>query len=77
MIYNNLILNQNLFDLLKNYTNKNLPHSFIFYGNEGVGKFGHAIEFSNLILSKNADKNITRDKIKKNIHENIHSIYLS
>ena len=38
---------------------------FIFYGNEGVGKFSHAIEFSNLILSKNADKNITRDKIKK------------
>ena len=74
MIYNNLILNENLFDLLKNYTNKNLPHSFIFYGNEGVGKFGHAIEFSNLILSKNADKNITRDKIKKNIHENINFI---
>ena len=74
MIYSNLILNKNLFNLLKNYTNKNLPHSFIFYGNEGVGKFGHAIEFSNLILSKNADKNITRDKIKKNLHENINFI---
>ena len=50
MIYNNLILNESLFNLFKNYTNKNLPHSFIFYVNEGVGKFGHAIEFSNLIL---------------------------
>ena len=74
MIYNNLILNENLFEILKNYSNRNLPHSFIFYGNEGVGKFGHAIEFSNLILSKNKDKNITSDKIKKNLHENINFI---
>ena len=50
--------------IYKNIQIKIYP-SFIFYGNEGVGKFGHAIEFSNLILSKNTDKNITRDKIKK------------
>ena len=52
MIYKNLIVNTKLIKSFNNYVNKNLPHSFIFYGNTGTGKFGHAIEFSNLILSK-------------------------
>ena len=74
MIYNNLIENTELMNLFKNYSNKNLPHSFIFYGNKGTGKFGHAIEFSNLILSKNDTTNKISNKIKNNLHENINYI---
>jgi len=74
MIYNNLIVNTKLIQSFNNYLDKNLPHSFIFYGEEGTGKFGHAIEFSNLILSKNNDSANTINKIKKNLHENINYI---
>ena len=74
MIYNNLIVNKKLIKSFNNYIDKNLSHSFIFYGNTGTGKFGHAIEFSNLILSKNSDSINVSDKIKKNLHENINYI---
>ena len=74
MIYNNLIKNQKIIDSLNKYLDKNLPHSFIFYGGVGTGKFGHAIEFSNLILRKNNDSIHTSEKIKKNLHENINYI---
>ena len=65
MIYKNLIVNTKLIESFSNYVDKNLPHSFIFYGNTGAGKFGHAIEFSNLILSKNNDSKKSMNKIKK------------
>ena len=74
MIYNNLIVNTKLIKSFSNYVDKNLPHSFIFHGNTGTGKFGHAIEFSNLILSKNNNSVNTVNKIKKNLHENINYI---
>jgi len=74
MIYKNLIVNTKLIESFNNYVDKNLPHSFIFYGNSGTGKFGHAIEFSNLILSKKKKFKNTEDKIKKNLHENINYI---
>ena len=74
MIYNNLIVNTELIKSFNNYIDKSLPHSFIFYGESGTGKFGHAIEFSNLILSKNNDSANTINKIKKNLHENINYI---
>ena len=65
MIYNNLIVNTEIIKSFNNYIDKSLPHSFIFYGESGTGKFGHAIEFSNLILSKNNDSDNTINKIKK------------
>jgi len=74
MIYSNLIVNTDIIELFNNYIDKNLPHSFIFHGSTGTGKFGHAIEFSNLILSKNSDSVNTINKIKKNLHENINYI---
>ena len=74
MIYDNLIVDEKLIKLFNNYINKNLPHSFIFHGNKGVGKFGHAIEFSNLLLSKNEQQENTKNKIKQNLHENINYI---
>ena len=74
MIYNNLIEDTKVFKLFDNYINKNLPHAFIFHGNKGVGKFGHAIEFSNLLLSKNSQLKNIKNKIKQNLHENINYI---
>ena len=74
MIYDNLIINKKLIQIFNNYINKNLPHSFIFHGNKGVGKFGHAIEFSNLLLSKNNQSENNINKIKQNLHENINYI---
>ena len=46
MIYSNLILNKHIFDSLIKYKEHNkLPNAFIFHGENGVGKEGHAIEF--------------------------------
>ena len=76
MIYNNLIHNEVIIEKFKKHLNANsIPNAFIFYGNEGVGKFGHAIELAYMILSKNADeKSNILNKIKKNLHENINYI---
>jgi len=72
-IYNNLIINSDIDKKLNNYITKNkIPNALLFYGNEGVGKFGHAIEFCNLVLSKN-NKNFHK-KIKTNQHQNINYI---
>ena len=57
MIYNNLIIQSKIWAKLNNYLEKKtLPHAFLFYGNDGVGKEAHAIElaresFENIILS--------------------------
>ena len=76
MIYNNLIINEYTFKKLASFYNKNhLPNAFIFYGNEGIGKEAHAIEFFALLNCKN--KNIDKscggcnscNKIKKLQHE--------
>ncbi|MAJ45507.1 MAG: hypothetical protein CMF96_12300 [Candidatus Marinimicrobia bacterium] len=47
MIYPNLILNDTIFNsLVKSHKLNRLPHAIILHGNSGVGKEGHAIEFS-------------------------------
>ena len=76
MIYDNLIYNESIVDQFKHYINTNaIPNAFMLYGNEGSGKFGHAIELSYMLLSKNSDNDINvHNKIKKNIHENINYI---
>ena len=76
MIYNNLILNKDTFVKLTSFYKKNyLPNAFIFYGNEGIGKEAHAIEFFALMNCK--AENIEQacgecsscNKIKKLQHE--------
>jgi len=76
MIYNNLIYNETIINQFKKHVDTNsIPNAFIFYGNEGVGKFGHAIELSHMILSLNSsDKAKDLNKIKKNVHENINYV---
>jgi len=76
MIYNNLIYNNTIINQFRGHVDTNsIPNAFIFYGNEGAGKFGHAIELSYMILSKNSsNKSNTLNKIKKNVHENINYI---
>ena len=75
MIYNNLIHHQAIIDQFKQYINTNtIPNAFLLYGNEGTGKFGHAIELSYMLLSNRSENSNTHNKIKKNIHENINYI---
>ena len=67
MLYNNLIHNKNIINTFTSYVNnENLPHAIIFYGSEGRGKFSHAIELCNMLLSKNGNLNILEKKIKGN-----------
>ena len=83
MIYSNLIANQNIINNLNNYIyNNKIPNAFLFYGPEGTGKFGHALEFCATLLCTNKYENksacgecISCNKIKNNIHENIKYIY--
>ena len=50
MIYQNLILQNNIWDRLRNYfVKQQLPNAFLFHGNEGSGKEAHAIELAALI----------------------------
>jgi len=50
MIYNQLIIQPKIWGNLTDYFNKNkLPHALLLYGNEGVGKEAHAIEFASFI----------------------------
>jgi DNA polymerase III gamma/tau subunit len=75
MIYNNLIHNKNIINTFSSYIkNDNLPHAIIFHGSKGVGKFSHAIELCNMLLSENADLNVVEKKIRNNQHENINYI---
>ena len=54
MIYKNLIKNKNTInDLLLFYKKNKLPNAFIFYGNDGIGKEAHAIEFFALLNCSN------------------------
>ena len=81
MIYSNLILNNNIFNqLLKTIESKTVPNAFLFYGNDGIGKVAHALEFSAALLCKNPYNSIACSecnsckKIKINQHENINFI---
>ena len=50
MIYQNLIIQSSVWNKLNNYLNKKkLPNALLFHGNNGLGKEGHALEFSALI----------------------------
>ena len=50
MIYNNLILNNKIWDRLKIINKKKkIPNAILFHGPNGTGKEGHAIEFAALI----------------------------
>ena len=57
MIYDNLILNEKIWEMLSNSfrTNK-VPNAFIFSGDIGVGKEAHAIEFSALLNCKRVNR---------------------
>ena len=73
--YSNLIINDNLLKQLYSYIEKDtIPHALLFHGNEGVGKFAHAIEFANMLLSKTETKEKVFKKVKNNQHHNINYI---
>lgn len=82
MIYDNLILNEKIWEMLSNSfkTNK-VPNAFIFSGDIGVGKEAHAIEFSALLNCKRVNKNSPCGdcrsciKIKSFKHEELHLIH--
>ena len=58
MIYNKLLVNKIVFDNLLSFHKKNhLPNAFIFYGNDGIGKEAHAIEFFALLNCTNHKNN--------------------
>ena len=82
MIYNNLIYNNKIINSFKQSIKSNrISNSFLFYGYNGVGKIGHALEFSGAILCKESINNtacgncISCKKIKINQHESIKYIY--
>ena len=82
MIYDNLILNKKIWEMLSNSfkTNK-VPNAFIFSGDIGVGKEAHAIEFSALLNCKRVNKTSPCGdcrsciKIKSFKHEELHLIH--
>ena len=54
MIYNELIINESIWNILTSYiSNQKMPHSMIFHGINGTGKEAHAIEFSALLNCEN------------------------
>ena len=73
MIYNNLIENEiSWLQIKKMVENNTLPQALLFYGPNGSGKEGHAIELAAL-LNNPANKNDLK-KIKIFQHHNIHLI---
>ena len=81
MIYKDLLINKHIFNnLLKYKKNNKLPNAFIFHGQEGIGKEGHAIEF---FAALNCQENKMEAcgfckscfKIKKLQHENLEIIF--
>jgi len=52
-------------ELLKIIHSSKLPHAFLFYGSNGIGKFNTAIKFIELIHSKTTDLN---DQVKNKIY---------
>ena len=82
MIFENLILNNEIWSKLQNaFKNKKIPNAYIFSGIEGIGKEAHAIEFAALLNCKRIteDGNACGDcraciRIKSFQHEEIHYI---
>ena len=78
MIYPDLIKNKTIFNQFNKIIKSNaIPNAFLFYGNQGVGKFAHSIEIAASLLCKNlinyssCSECISCKKIKNNQHENI------
>jgi len=58
MIYKNLLHHNNIFEKFSNIlSNKKIQNSYIFHGQEGIGKEAHAIEFFALLNCNNNDIN--------------------
>ena len=50
MIYSNLIINQkNWKHLCRSWQSERLPHALLFYGPQGAGKEGHALELAAMV----------------------------
>ena len=85
MIFENLIINDSIWGNLSSSFKKNkIPNAFIFSGDDGTGKEGHAIEFSALLNCKRVENNLfacgdcrSCMKSKKLKHEEIHFIHPS
>ena len=82
MIYQKLIIQKNVWSKLYNYSiNEKLPNAFLFHGNDGTGKEGHAIEFAalincnNIIEAKSCGKCSSCKKVKKMQHANLKLIH--
>ena len=74
MAFENLIGNSNIKNLLINsIKNKNILHSYLFYGTEGIGKKLFATEFAKMILCNNQENkpcNICKSCIEFNSNNN-------
>ena len=58
MIYKNLLHHNNIFEKFSNIlSNKKIQNSYIFHGQEGIGKEAHAIEFFALLNCNNNNIN--------------------
>ena len=82
MIYNNININQKIWERLNNYLIKDkLPNALLFHGYEGVGKEACAIEFAAIINCANNKNNASCGKctscikMKKMQHGNIKLIH--
>ena len=72
MIYQNLIINKNIWTKLETMCHANkIPHALLFHGPKGVGKEAHAIELASLL---NYKTKADLEKMKIFQHPNIHLI---
>ena len=72
MIYQNLIINKNIWlKLEKMFHSNQIPHALLFHGPEGCGKEAHAIEMASLL---NYKTKADLEKIKIFQHPNINLI---
>ena len=62
MSFNNIIGNNNTKQILtKSLKNKTILHSYMFIGNEGIGKNLIAKQFAKMILCENFNENILQE----------------
>jgi len=60
--FNNIIGNNNTKQILtKSLKNKTILHSYMFIGNEGIGKNLIAKQFAKMILCENFNENILQE----------------
>ena len=82
MIFENLILNNKIWETLYNsFSNNKIPNAYIFFGADGIGKEAHAIELAALLncKRKTEEKLACGDcrsclRIKSFQHEDVHYI---